>query len=93
MKGSKMVIDKEWRDKVFDVLPWAQFITQDMDGTDENDDYTSVYAGVKYKFNNYVILYTEIGQEDGDLASYGSATSFSSKDNDNTVGMYLNFQY
>jgi len=71
----------------------ASYITQDMDGTDENDDYTSVYAGVKYKFNNYVILYTEIGQEDGDYADYGSATEYSSKDNDNTVGMYLNFQY
>ena len=27
-----MIIDKEWRDKVFDLLPWAQFITQDLDG-------------------------------------------------------------
>lgn len=28
-----MIIDKEWRDKVFELLPWAQFITQDMDGS------------------------------------------------------------
>ena len=27
-----MIIDKEWRDKVFELLPWAQFITQDEDG-------------------------------------------------------------
>lgn len=71
----------------------ASFITQDMDGTDDNEDYTSVYAGVTYKFNKYVILYSEVGQEDGDQAKYGSATDVSSKDNDKTVGMYLNFQY
>ena len=28
-----MIIDKEWRDKVFDLLPWANVITQDLDGT------------------------------------------------------------
>ena len=27
-----MITDKEWRDKVFDLLPWAQFIAQDKDG-------------------------------------------------------------
>ena len=27
-----MIVDKEWRDKVFNLLPWAQFITQDEDG-------------------------------------------------------------
>ena len=27
-----MITDKEWRDKVFDLLPWANAITQDLDG-------------------------------------------------------------
>ena len=27
-----MITDKEWRDKVFDLLPWANVITQDLDG-------------------------------------------------------------
>jgi hypothetical protein len=70
----------------------ASFITQDMDGTDDNDDYSSVYAGVIYKFNKYVILYTEIGQAEGDNASYGSATSYSDK-SEKIGGLYLNLQY
>lgn len=70
----------------------TSFIMQDMDGTDDNDDYQSMYAGVQYKFNNYVILYTEIGQGDGDQASYGSATSFSDK-SEKIGGLYLNLQY
>ena len=75
----------------------ASFITQDYDDDTDIEDYNSMYAGVTYKFNKYVILYTEISQEDGQKAQYGYAGSEgefeSDADNDHYVGMYLNFQY
>ena len=75
----------------------TSYVTQEFDDNTDIDDYLSTYAGIRYKFNSYVILYTEISREDGQKAEYGYAGAEgkldTDADDDNYVGMYLNFQY
>jgi len=69
----------------------ADFLTQDIAGVTDNDDFTTMYVAGKYKFASNVSLQMEIANKQGDLQKFNSSID---KDVDETkAGILLNLQF
>jgi len=64
-------------------------ISQDV--ADESNDLNNWYVGTRYKFSKYVIIYTEIGQKDGELQKFGSTSA--SEYDETYAGLTANLQF
>jgi len=67
----------------------AERISQDIG--DVENDLDNWYAGTRYKFSKYVIIYTEIGQRDGELQAFGKTGATIYKES--YAGLTANLQF